>query len=182
MKNLIAIITVTLILTSCASLSKSECERGEWQSKGFDDAISGRASTRFSAHTKACAKHGITVDNTTYMTGYQIGLKRYCRAETGISKGRDAEQYNDICPAELESGFLSGYLEGLDIALRGLNNSYTQTQNNIFNARFQRQRLESADDIQRIDEYIIEQQNRLRTINNKQNELQATIARWSRRV
>jgi len=182
MKFLIAVICTMLFLASCATLSKSECQSGEWQAAGYKDASRGFTSSRFTSHVKACAKHDIAVDETLYTAGYQDGLKVYCQTEVGIKLGRTAERYRGICPANLETNFLYGYLEGLDIALYDLNQSYAQTQDNLITAEYRRQRLESADDIKRADEYIDKLQNKLRSLNIKQGDLRTTIARWSKRI
>jgi len=182
MKSLIAVIIATLILASCATLSKSECQNGEWQATGYNDASRGLTPSRFKAHAKACAKHGIAADNTLYTAGYQDGLKEYCQVEVGILKGRKNEHYKGVCPAELEDDFLYGYLEGLDIALHNLDKSYTLAKDNLINARYRRQRLDSPNDIRRIDQYIHDLQIDLQNINIKHSNLKATIAKWSARI
>jgi len=182
MKRLIAVFPAMLILASCASLSKSECQSGEWQATGYEDGSHGLTSSRFNAHVKACAKHGIAADNALYTAGYQDGLEVYCQPEVGIELGLSTKHYRGVCPANLETGFLFAYLEGLDIVLHGLNQNYAEVKDGLITARYRRLRLESPDDIKRIDHHINTLQNKLRNINIKQGDLRATIARWSTRI
>ena len=98
----------------------------------------------------------------------------------GIRKGRAAEHCNGICPAILESDFLYGYLEGLDIALYRLSQSHTLTKNKLARARYRRQQLDTADEARRFDQNIVELQRKLRDIKIKHRDLKATINKWSR--
>ena len=106
----------------------------------------------------------------------------YCQPEVGIELGLSTKHYRGVCPANLETGFLFAYLEGLDIVLHGLNQNYAEVKDGLITARYRRLRLESPDDIKRIDHHINTLQNKLRNINIKQGDLRATIARWSTRI
>jgi len=182
MKSIILLATALTTLTSCTTMSKSDCLDGAWRSAGYDDATSGLTSQRFKAHAKSCAKHGVESNNELYTNGYQEGLKTYCQYETGIRKGRDKADYRGICPADLESGFLNGYIQGLDIALNDLDRRYAEARSDLRNAHYRRLRVDASEDIKRIDKQITDLQDEIRDLSQQRSDLKATIATWINRL
>lgn len=121
----ILLFVVPLILTGCASLGKKECLAGNWTGIGNTDGTKGElADARLAAHTKACGKHGVQPDTDSYMAGHAEGLKKFCTTESGYNNGTDfvikdysRDTYNNVCPADLKLGFLTGYIKGLKLNL-----------------------------------------------------------------
>ena len=75
-------------IASCASLSKKDCEQGDWFAIGKRDGSSGHnPQSRLSTHTKACEEHGITPDKVNYLKGHQEGIPLFC-SNIGLSHGR----------------------------------------------------------------------------------------------
>lgn len=110
---------VLLLINGCSTLSKSECEKGEWSKIGAKDANKGlRATPQLSLHNKACSKHKIKPDNKLYFSGYAKGLKRFCTHSNGFDYGSAGSRYIGTCPASLKPNFLDGYLSGLDLAIQ----------------------------------------------------------------
>jgi len=178
MKYLIITMFTLLTLTSCTTMSKSECLGGEWERAGYEDAKRGLKQSRFESHAKACAKHGIAANDALYKAGYDQGLETYCQYETGVKKGRDKASYHSICPTDLEPGFLNGYLDGLDIALNDLDRRYSDARADLRNAHFRRMRVETNEDIKRIDKQITDLQDKIRDLSQQRSDLQETIATW----
>ena len=113
--------TVILLISSCASIDKNDCLEGNWTSVGQTDGANGRvASSRLVSHTEACGKHGVQPNQSQYMDGYAQGITRYCTTENGYTIGSKFRQhshnrngYKSVCPADIELGYLRGYIKGL---------------------------------------------------------------------
>ena len=101
-----------IVLAGCSAMGRSECEVSDWRSVGFEDGARGASVARIGDYRKACAKHGVTPDLEAYRAGYAQGVETYCRAATGFNLGSSGGAYGGMCPAELESEFLSGYQSG----------------------------------------------------------------------
>lgn len=182
MKTLITALVALSFISSCTTMNKRECLAGEWRDAGYDDATRGLAPERFNDHAKACAKHGITANNTVYKDGYNEGLQVYCSVEVGIRKGRLVDDYRGTCPTELEIGFLTGYIQGLDIALDDLDRQYAETRDNLRNLRYQRvHRVDTEDTAKRIDNRIARLQEKLTDINQERVNIKVAIAKWVNR-
>lgn len=117
---------VVFLISGCASLSKEECQQGDWYGIGFSDGVQGRSIARFDQHREACAEHGVTVDISTYETGRHKGLRRFCSASNAYRHGELLQRYDGICPAELEQNYLSNYIAGLETALQQTENDHDE--------------------------------------------------------
>ncbi len=101
-----------LALTGCASLNENECVTADWQSIGFQDGAQGQPVSASSRHRKACAKHGVTLDQYAYLQGHEQGVRTFCRPGKGFSLGAGGSSYAGVCPADLEPQFLAEYQKG----------------------------------------------------------------------
>lgn len=104
-----------LLLSGCATLNKDECLNADWRTIGLEDGARGELSSRIGRHREACAKHGVKPDLTAYQQGHAQGVKQFCTASVGFSRGRSGWTYNGVCPANLESDFLKAYEVGFEI-------------------------------------------------------------------
>ncbi len=104
-----------LISAGCATLNAGDCQEGDWEQIGENDADNGRSPDIFAQHLEACAQHGIEPDQDAWQAGYSAGLEDYCSTRGGIDAGRDGRPYNRICPPETEADFATGYRAGRDI-------------------------------------------------------------------
>lgn len=59
-----------------------------------------------------CREIGAPADAAAYEEGRAEGLAAYCTVEGGYEAGRAGRRYRDVCPAELEVGFLQGFEQG----------------------------------------------------------------------
>lgn len=162
-------------------MNRQECLAGEWREAGYTDALKGYATDRLSSHAEACAKYGIDSNNTLYTEGYDEGLKEYCQPEVGFNRGRNKNDYRGICPVDLEPAFLQGYIKGLQRALFTLNHDYSDTRNDLRNARIRRLHAETSEHKHRIDQRIHQLEQELRDIRQNQRDLQTAISRWELR-
>jgi len=103
------IILPFFVIAACTSLSKEECQKGNWFDIGQNDGSKGRALSAFEAHAKVCKKHGIKPDRRQYEDGRLFGLARYCTPLSGFKAGRYSQTYQNVCPPESQGEFVRGY-------------------------------------------------------------------------
>lgn len=99
----------------CATLDKDECLNADWFSIGYEDGAKGYKASRISSHRKACAKHGIAPDFTTYERGRQKGLGEWCTPRKGYQLGLNGRHYNGVCPKHLETAFVRALNQGREV-------------------------------------------------------------------
>ena len=150
MRPVISMILVSCCLAGCASLTKEECNAGDWAQIGEADAIRGRTTERFANHIKACERYNILPDRSVYDKGYRIGLVKYCKPANGFRVGRNGLRYKGICPAGSEPGFLNGYQRGYDLHqielnIAGAKNNLQEVQAKIWET----QNIETDDTAER---------------------------------
>jgi hypothetical protein len=93
------------ILTGCATLSREDCERGDWQGVGLEDGRAGEPAGRYEEHVKACSEFGIRVDKRRYLEGRSQGLIDYCHIENAFQTGLNGHEYQHVCPASIDDLF-----------------------------------------------------------------------------
>lgn len=131
--------TIALLVSGCATLNKSECTTGNWSVIGQSDGASGKViSDQLKAHNKACSKHGISVDQDTYMLGYNEGIASYCTTESGYNVGTkfgksvyNRNAYKDVCPDDQELSFLEGYINALKLNLELVHSELAEEKNEL---------------------------------------------------
>ena len=107
------VLSLTFIsLGGCASMNSAECETGDWRAIGYEDGSRGYTSDRFGDHRKACAKHGVTADFSSYQEGRTAGLAEFCQPSRGFNLGSSGGNYNGVCSANREADFLDAYRAG----------------------------------------------------------------------
>ena len=100
-------------LLGCATLSKEDCLNADWEKIGYEDGSQGKEPESFLEHRKACAAHGVAANVEAYQKSWaQALLDEYCTEERGFTLGRTGKSYKDVCPAEFETVFLTGYNRG----------------------------------------------------------------------
>jgi hypothetical protein len=108
-------ILAALLVTSCATMDKSECRQADWQMIGIEDGARGHPVSHIGSHRKACAEYGVQPDLAQYQLGHQSGLTQFCTASNGFNQGRAGRKYNEVCPAELREQFVRGYNTGHEL-------------------------------------------------------------------
>jgi hypothetical protein len=94
-----------LILSACATLSKNQCQQGDWYGIGLADGRAGMAMNRLAEHNEACAEYGIVVNATTYLEGRSQGLIYYCRLGNAFVSGLQGQRYQYVCPPAIDAVF-----------------------------------------------------------------------------
>ncbi len=104
---------ISIVLSSCASLTKEECLTSDWLVVGERDGSSGfEPRGQFNRHVKACERVNVIPDHSAWHQGYQRGLVNYCTPANGLRVGQYGSTYHEVCPATTEPGFLQGYALG----------------------------------------------------------------------
>ena len=115
MKTLPLVSVLALALGGCASLSESECAGADWEQIGYRDGAAGASAQRIAAHAKACAEHGVTVDQDTWRAGYDRGIDSYCTPANAVRAGLSGAMYSGVCPGEAGVMFESYYRAGREV-------------------------------------------------------------------
>jgi hypothetical protein len=102
-------------LAGCATLSKSECEAGNWRDIGMADGSHGTPASRFDKHVKACVRYDITPNRDLYLAGRETGLVSYCRLERAAKDGIIGLTNYKVCSGELGASFNRVYDEARDV-------------------------------------------------------------------
>ncbi len=108
----ILLICSVLVLASCSGLSKEECQTVDWEALGFEDGVVGKGLEKVGDYRESCAKHGVRIDLERYKYGRNIGLKDFCKPNSGYEAGRRGYVYKGICPSDLEDAFVGSYEDG----------------------------------------------------------------------
>lgn len=109
LQNLIFTVSLILGLSSCSTLSKSECEATDWEQIGFEDGEKGIAATSNTAYKESCANFEVDVDQQAYSQGHIKGMNLFCQAENGFEFGEQGYKYSVVCPQEFEDEYAVGY-------------------------------------------------------------------------
>ena len=109
---LAGIVVVSSLMTGCATLSQAECQNANWRAIGFEDGAKGSLPARIGQHREACAKYGIVPHLQQYRAGHHEGIWQFCTPRRGFLLGRKGDNYNGVCPRELETAFLDSYRAG----------------------------------------------------------------------
>lgn len=102
-----------LAFSACSSVVSEEvCQVGNWESQGFEDGSKGRSADRLNKIVEACTEYGLSVDNQSWLKGYEAGLPRYCTYERGYERGESGSSFNQVCGGELAEEYAPGYEDG----------------------------------------------------------------------
>lgn len=168
------------LLQGCATLSKEECQRGDWFSIGRRDGSQGYLLTYFREHESACAEYGIQPNYSLYKRGRDEGLAMYCTPENGYHLGEQVATYYEVCPDSLKNSFLRQYVKGLEIAQRNLDREISSK-----NAEFyQKARLLSStrEDkaYKRLEDEIKQLESTINALQDKQRNIGQLLSRYTR--
>src|SRR5262245_48729919 len=115
--TLMLIVVATLCGCRSASVTQSQCLAGDWETVGYRDGANGYRSTELLEHQNACVKYGVIPDRTSYMAGWERGVREYCDATNGFAVGARGEGYANVCPDDQREPFLNAYHDGRQLYL-----------------------------------------------------------------
>lgn len=114
-KQLSIFAIITLLVSACSTMNKSECLNADWRTIGYGDGARGYKAARIGEHRSSCAEHGIRPNLNAYNTGREQGLSQYCTPTTGYNKGISGYRYNGVCANHNERDFVEALNYGLAI-------------------------------------------------------------------
>lgn len=174
--------SVSLLVSSCAVMSKSDCLEGNWREAGNHDALQGQTSeARLSSRIRVCSKHGVTANKVEYLLGYKAGLEHYCDPRRALYAGSNNHTYRGICPADLEQPYLQQYINGLQIARRETWFQYQWVDGELFDARLRRHR-KGKEARNQVEMRISRLSNKLDELRSRRHQIDQKIRLWSRRL
>ncbi|NBN65609.1 DUF2799 domain-containing protein [Microvirga tunisiensis] len=103
---------LALALAGCETVSKEQCQAGDWVALGRADGSVGHPAARIENIMKDCGRHGITPDPQAYYAGWQEGVQIYCTPMNGYNLGRNGTTKSNICPPALVGPFDYAYQLG----------------------------------------------------------------------
>lgn len=103
------------LLAGCATLSKAECEAGDWSALGRSDGTHGYPLSYIDNHISACSEHGIFVNRPLYQSGREEGLRSYCRLDVAEREGRSGRTNYNSCQGQIGISFGRVYENAKDI-------------------------------------------------------------------
>lgn len=106
---LAAPIGVLLLLSACGTVTKSECQVGDWRSIGLRDGRDGRSELFFAKNAESCQRFGLSADRDAWLAGRAEGLKDYCTPLSGYANGRAGREYENVCTGRAGQDFLLAY-------------------------------------------------------------------------
>lgn len=111
----IVLLILMMIVSGCATFSQEECRNMDWTRAGHISAMEGKGKVQgMKYYSQACfQEYGIAPDAEAFSAGHERGLKDFCSPENAYNYGARGQTYNNICPKELNEGFLSSYTKGL---------------------------------------------------------------------
>ncbi len=104
-KNLFFILPLLSLLNACSTLSEKECHNSDWHQLGVQDGRSGLPDRRVDDYAESCKEYGIRPDTQQYLAGRESGLKQYCVASNAFRTGLNGEEYQGVCPADIDMTF-----------------------------------------------------------------------------
>jgi len=108
----ILIVSLAILVSSCASMSPQECKLADWKIVGYQDALKGN-NTQIAEHNQSCAKVKIKPNAQLYMQGYNQGSKLFCTYDNGLKEGKNGDYISNICKRPgLTYNFMRGYQQG----------------------------------------------------------------------
>ena len=106
------LLLLAALLAGCATMNQDDCLSADWYALGLEAGSQGESRDRLERQRSACAKHGIPLDGSVWLEGYEYGLEDFCIPANGFEYGRRGRSYGGVCPAHLEGSFLLGYQQG----------------------------------------------------------------------
>lgn len=113
------LLVLPLGLIACTSPSKKECEEMNWAKIGYTEGYNGQGpQKKLKEYDKSCTReHGVLVNLGLFNSGYQKGLKMFCRKDKGFKSGAAGKDYSfpSICPGKYQRGYKKAYKRGIKV-------------------------------------------------------------------
>lgn len=104
-------------LQGCGTVSKADCEAGDWETIGLRDGRAGEPESLFASHAESCARYELPADKDGWMRGRERGLGEYCTPLSGFANGSAGREYQNVCTGAAAGSFLDAYGIGRDVGM-----------------------------------------------------------------
>lgn len=103
------------LLSGCGTVSREQCQAGDWYQIGLVDGRNGEPGTLIAEHAKSCERYKLPVDGSAWERGRQDGLKDYCTPVSGFANGVSGKSYQNVCSGAAGADFLTAYSLGSEV-------------------------------------------------------------------
>lgn len=100
-----------LLVASCSTLKREDCQTMDWYNKGLEDARNDGQS-EIDGYEKTCKEYGLSVLRSDYDSGFKKGLNDFCTFDKGYEYGKNGKSHFNEC-SSLNSEFSNGYAKSL---------------------------------------------------------------------
>ncbi|MFK7858025.1 MAG: DUF2799 domain-containing protein [Granulosicoccus sp.] len=108
------LLLLSLVLTSCQTITRIKCNSKNWEKAGFRDGAAGHpADSSFLEYSGRCLAAGAELDKSVYMAGYHDGLSTFCTKENGVEQAQAGFENTMVCAIQVGSAFDDGFAQGL---------------------------------------------------------------------
>jgi hypothetical protein len=113
-----AALLAALALGACATMDEQACRGADWEALGHAEGARGAPARQIDAQRKACAGHGVTLQEGPWRAGYARGIEEFCTPRGGYLAGRSGSRVDaELCAGKLQAeAFKSALAEGKEIA------------------------------------------------------------------
>ncbi|AKS41630.1 DUF2799 domain-containing protein [Wenzhouxiangella marina] len=113
--RLVVLMTVSGLLSGCATMSPEQCMVADWYRLGEQDARQGRTPDYLAERAGACQEAGYEADTEAWYSGFSEGLAAFCTLDNGFRFGLEGGRYLRTCPPGWDADFEEGYAMGRGI-------------------------------------------------------------------
>lgn len=104
---------IALVLTQgCASVTPNDTLPTDWHAVGYTDGVNGDPAEKFRSYRSGGQPLQAPADIRAYHAGRAEGLRIYCDPRNGFALGARGGHYDNVCPMDLEPGFIETYALG----------------------------------------------------------------------
>ena len=93
----IYLLLLSFLYVGCATISKEDCQRYNWEELGESDALSGRQKSYVGQYAGACSEFNISVNYEAYDNGHNRGLKSFCTRRNGLNRSLKCHSLSNMC-------------------------------------------------------------------------------------
>lgn len=190
--SLATIVMCIVILSSCATLSPSECQVANWQAIGYTDGTQGRYPDYIMQHAKACSKVGISPNSDAWEKGRQQGLTQYCTRQNAYQLGQRGSSLRAVCPAHLITSLNEAHKQGYGIyqtkqAINNIKQQINQDEKTLNKLLDEYKRLANGENLHYASEkearaYMLSLPDKIRALRQKIGQHRDNIYRLERKI
>jgi len=112
----LSFLLITLFLIACTSHNHSDCQEADWFELGRRDGATGKLPRFQNGDIPLlCTNSNKEEQKKLFHIGRNVGLVQFCRPENAFELGKEAKEYDNVCPEDSQMAFLDYYRRGLRV-------------------------------------------------------------------